>query len=279
MENTEQNAQAAEGSEKLEAKTQEKGDFVEFSPEQQKKFNSMYKQARAADENNRYLMEHSKKLEETVLTLSEKLEAINSKTSLKEGHDAVTTIKAELKRAIEEGDVDKQVELNSQLADIKAEQKLKAIQPKVEPKKIEAAPQQQVDPAQQYIDYLAKEKDSSGQIIRPWLHQNDPNYERALELSKEVAQRYIDQGRTPDIARVLYDVEMEITGEAKEPTKKQAQVLSGANFTRTKSNAKLNLTDEDRKVARRMGLDVERLSKVKGIMSGRNSSVVTSEDF
>jgi len=287
MENAEQNveqgavANTVEGGETaIENQTKAKREFVKFdTPEQQQAFNQMFKQARAADENNRYLLEHSKKVEDALLETNAKLEAVMSKTALKEGHEAVTTIKAELKKAIEEGDVEKQVELNSQLADIKAEQKIKAIQPRAEPKKTEPAPQQ-VDPAQQYIDFLAKEKDSSGNIIRPWLHQSHPDYNKALELSKEVAQRYVDQGRTPDIARVLYDVEMEINGEAKEPTKKQAAVLSGSNFTRPKANGKIsNLTDDDRKVARRMGLDVERLSKVKSIMAGRNSSVFTSEDF
>ena len=131
-----------------------KKNWVEFSPEQQEKFNDLYKQVKMSDARNQL---KDQMLEKAMA----KIDELEKRFSQTDQAEAEKVLKSRLQEARDEGDVDKEIAIFQELAELKKGAQEK---PKEQPKS--NLPD---DPETRYVVALAQETDDNGALIRPWL--------------------------------------------------------------------------------------------------------------
>lgn len=171
------NAEVAE-----EADDSKKGDWVELSPEAQRKFNDMYKQTKMSDARNQFLLEAN----QAAMARIAELEARFNQTDHAE---AERILQENLQKAMDEGDTARATKLMLEIADFKADAKLRATaQPKQQPTSI-AAEYGLSDNEATDIYTAAMETDNSGNFLRPYLHEGHPQLSRATQLASQFTKQ------------------------------------------------------------------------------------------
>jgi hypothetical protein len=113
-----------------------------------------------------------------------------------------------------------------------------------------------------------QEKDESGELKRPWTAPGHPLQESAANTGAAV----LADPRFASTADVLAEIDrrMGITTEQQPQPKPNPNVLpGGGTVQKRQTNGKAPaLTDEEKKVARSMGIDEEAYQRQKQILSG-----------
>lgn len=150
-----------------------KGEWVELSPEAQRKFNEMYKQTKMSDQRN--------KLKDEMLDKAMKrIDELESRFKQTDESQAEQIILQRIQEARDNGDTSAEMKFISELTDFKAEQKIKSIQQPKQPQQVDfGLPDDDVS----YLKDAVFEKDNSGNYVRPWLHENNPRYRTTLQQS------------------------------------------------------------------------------------------------
>lgn len=224
-----------------------KSDRVEFTtPEQQAKFNDIYKQAKMSDARNKMLLDALKE-QDSRLTEFEKRFA---QTDHSEAERILTT---RLKEARAEGDEEKEIKILNELVDFRAESK---INQRVAKQKPTAAPIQ-ADPEVRYVLELAEEVDDSGAPVRPWLNQSHPQFKSATIQAEMIGQRLYAENGEIDIPTVMQELDKAM---AKRPTQRpatrQSDPMSG-NLTNNRTAPKLKLSPDEAAICAKLGIKPE----------------------
>lgn len=228
----------------------EKFDRVDFTPEQQMRFNRMYAQVKQNEAVNRQLIEDNKKLLNKVMQ-------IETQTVDKEITDAMSKLRAEKQRAYENGDVKALDRLDEEIYDLKEKQKKfkeeeKAIKAEAEIPALEPALVDRV------IEW-SKETDDEGNYVRPFVNPNHKDHKRFLRITEFVLTDPEAQGKTEDEMFEAVDTALKSYGLIKEVAKTPIgrkpvipSVLTGDSETRGKASGTVSLTNEQRYVAKKM---------------------------
>lgn len=211
--------------------------WVEFTPEQQAKFNDMYKQTKMSDARNQML---TKMLEEQ----QKQLDELKSRFSQTDQAEAEKILKQRLQEARDEGDVDKELKIFDELIAVRNAEKPKA----KEPQKQELAD----DPETRYVVALAQETDDSGQPLRPWLSDKHPRYKSMLTQAAIVAAELEASGKEADITSVMKLLDERMN---KKPNPRSPDPLGG-NLTTSKNtnNIKPKLSSQEKAIAAKLGM-------------------------
>lgn len=269
--------------EKTEDKAKSK--WVEIDdPAVKERIDDLYKQVKKSDERNQTLIEHQRGLEEALEKATEALDKLTNKQVRDEQEDVLKDIKAQIKQARADGDEDKIDELTERLIDFKAEQKLAKKEPlKVTKKEAPKAPYTMEEAA--FIGMLAQETDpETGDYVRPWMHQNHPDHRKSVEIGGEIAREYDRKGKQLSIQHLMRELEKRMTGDdeggsdggSRKP-QAHSSVLSGGDLTLHRKNNKLELSEDQRYVAKRLGLTDEQLTKRTALIAKARS--VSINDF
>jgi len=165
---------------------QEDGDFVEMPKDIQKKFNKLYKEKKAAAERNQLLEQH-------VIALTKKIEAVSSEVNSSKVENTVSSLKEKLQHAKSIGDDDVAAKIEDQLLELRLEKKI-ADKTKKETPKAEAKVDNPMNGvlSRSEINIVSKwahEEDEDGEYARPWAVSLDhPKGEAAAAYLAELLE-------------------------------------------------------------------------------------------
>ena len=231
-------------------------DFVDIKdPEIKDRVNYLYLQAKSADEKNKLLLEQNKKLQEKLEGLSKDVSSIKNDTRQKQEDFEIKNIKSQLKEAWAVGDFDRAADLNDNLVQLAAEQQrrlLMEVSKAEETKPKETIPEMDQRSRQdaQFIDFLAKEKDSQGNLMRPYLNEWHPENNRAANEAAKIATEFAQAGRQTTIAEIMRELDRRM--KPSNPASSDNVLTSSRNDQSPKKTS--DLSAEERTMARKMGI-------------------------
>jgi hypothetical protein len=228
----------------------EKFDRVEFTPEQQMRFNRMYAQVKKNEAVNRQLIEDNRKLLDKVMQ-------IESQTVDKEITDAMSKLRAEKQRAYENGDVKALDRLDEEIYDLKEKQKKFKEEEKSIKKDLET-PALDPELTSRVVEW-SKETDTEGKLLRPFVNPNHKDHAKFLRITDFVLTDPEMQGKTEDDMFEAVDKALKSYGLLREDNKVSSSkkpiipsMLTGDSETRGKASGTVSLTNEQRYVAKKM---------------------------
>ncbi len=269
--------QAQQDTEKQSPETKtEQSEKVVFTPEQQEKFDNIYRQLKGSDKNNKQLRSE---LNQFRMIAEQQYKAIEDLTKSQNqivGHlqerdlnAAEASIKAEIKAAFLEGDNDKWIAASEKLADLKAEsafRKAKLAEQNALAKQQQQQQQQQWQPRnaseiaqraeangsiaseeKQFVDAWQKEKDENGELLRPWAYADHPKFQQAVSEARLVFD-------DPDNAGMGIQQKLDEVDRKMRLKKQQSpsQNVLGGNLTSGKKSVKIQLSPEQIQMAKRL---------------------------
>lgn len=227
---------------------------VEFStPEQQKKFNDLYKQVKMSDARNHMQSDMLAKA-------MEKLNELESRFSQTDHAEAERILTSRLKDARESGDEDKADRILQEIIDFRVDSKLKTI--KVE-KPIQ--PQKINDPDVQAVVQFAQETDLQGNLLRPWIDANNPNHNNAMKLAGAIATEVNAEFGYVDINEIMarMDKAMKQPALSKPQGNSRSPDPMRGNLTNRPAQGKMKLSSLELAAAQKLGVKPEDYLKYK----------------
>ncbi len=244
-----------------------KTDKVEFStPEQQEKFNYMYKQTKMSDARNQMLTDLLQRQQT-------QLDDLKGRFSKTDAADAENTLINKIMAARDAGDHVGEITATKEMVEFLADQK---ISEKVNvPPKNPASQAQAESPDAQYVISLMSEVDGSGQPVRPYLHEGDPNFQNALNTLESIKNKYVgDPYALPKALSELDSIMRQKMNQAppNQPRPVQARApnpLQGSNLTNQQPQAKIKMTRAELDIAKKLGVDPKRYAAKRDEINGR----------
>ena len=227
-----------------------KTDKVDFStPEQQEKFNYMYKQTKMSDARNQMLTD-------LLQTQQKQLDELKGRFQQTDSADAERILLGKIKNARDSGDDAAEIAAFSELADFKAQ---KIISEKVNYQKPVQQQPTADSPEAKYVMGLMQEVDNSGQPVRPWFNENHPEFNNALSALETIKVKYI--GDPYALPKSLAELDQHMRSRMTEkPAAPSAQVrapnpLQGGNLTNVKQKTTIKMTRQELDIAKKLGVD------------------------
>lgn len=172
--------------------------FVEFTPEQQKRINTLTKKSslleRSIQERDDVLRQQSELINELRQGQGQIVDHLRQQNY----GDAEAQLKSQRKSAWEKGDIDAVDSINDKLAEIKIQRKIQEAQPKQQPvqPKVPTYAADPVDAAvsrgeisrsdAEVFQAWQNETDMNGNLMRPWVNERDPRNMAAAAEGKAV---------------------------------------------------------------------------------------------
>lgn len=229
---------------------------VEFStPEQQKKFNDIYKQARMSDARN--------KMQEAMLQKAmDKIAELESRFSQTDQAEAERILTARLKEARDSGDEDKADKILQEIIDFRVDRKINSKQPE---KIVAKNPVDDVDV--QTVVSLATETDERGALVRPWIAEDHPRHTEAMKLAGALALQVNAELGYTDIGEVFKRMDDAMRPKASAPKapvgNSRAPDPMRGNLTNRPTQGKMKLSPAELAAAQKLGVKPEDYLKWK----------------
>lgn len=237
-----------------------KKDRVDFStPEQQAKFDDVYKQMKKSDARNKMLTDL---LEE----VTGRLDKIENKDKQTQSAEAEKLLFDKIIEANDEGDVESLTKSIDELVKYRAENTVKA-QIDEYTKKIS-----QNDLAQaQTVEEFMNQKDDKGDFMYPWMQEDDPRFEEFLQKSSVLG--YQLSQKNPNDPNLVYKtmqkaneemLNWEAPKQKKQPSTRTPDPMQGSNLTQQEGRNKIKMTQAELEIARRLGVDPKKYAQHRG---------------
>jgi hypothetical protein len=224
-----------------------KTDKVEFNtPEQQEKFNYIYKQAKMSDARNAMLTD-------MLTQATKRLEDVESRFKKTDETDAERVLLSKVKAARDAGDDAAEISALNELTDFKVDKRL-APKPPTPP----AVPPEHTQEFA-YIANVVQERDASGNLARPWMNETHPDFDNTIETLKGIAQKYI--GDPLIIPKSIAELDNIMRAKMTQKPPVQTRVpnpMQGGNLTNANQKHTIKLTRAELDVARKLGIDPKR---------------------
>lgn len=249
------NTQAEQSAETQESKEAEQ-EFdpkqrVEFStPEQQKKFNDLYKQVKMSDARNRMQQDMLQKA-------MDKLGEFEKRFSQTDHAEAERILNTRLKEARDSGDEEKADQILQEIIDFRVDSKLngkKEEKPKVDP---------MADPDVRTVVQFAQETDDSGRPLRPWIDATHPQHANAMKLAGAVAMDVNAEYGYVDIGEVFRRMDEGMKRKAAPQGNSRAPDPMRGNLTNNNNKGKIKLSPQELAIANKLGVKPEEYLKWK----------------
>lgn len=253
------------------AKEPRRSEFVKTDdPKIIERINDLYGQTKKSDARNQMLAEHNKQIEDRLAEAVEKLNKLERNTQDTASNKVEAELKAALRAAREDNDFDTMETIEDKLLDLRMEKRLADKLP-IQEKVIQKAP----NPANQefetqlvhnahYIENLATEKDTQGNLVRPYLYDWHPDNQKAVEMFNSIPKEFEAAGKKVDMKTMMQVLDERIQG--KKP-KQQSSVL-GSDGDDVPSKTTVRLTQAEINTARNMGITPERYARQKQLING-----------
>lgn len=244
-----------------------KTDKVEFStPEQQEKFNYMYKQTKMSDARGQMTMDLLQKA-------MAKIELLESRSNQTDSADAERTLVNNIMAARDAGDSAAEINATKEMVEFLADKKISA--------KVNTPPRQAPEPStsespdEKYVVSLMSETDDAGQPVRPYLREGDPNFEAALNTLESIKNKYI--GDPYALPKAMSELDQLMRprmtqtppNQPRQPQVRAPNPLQGGNLTNHSPTPKLKMTRQELEIAKKLGVDPKRYAAKRDEIAGR----------
>jgi hypothetical protein len=231
-----------------------KKDKVDFDkPEQQQRFNEVFRQLKKSDQRNEmltdFLQEQQRQLDELRGFASE----IKTEKVQADQVEAERTLMARIRQAREEQDDDAYDKAFAELTEFKT---TKLLDQKVnEFRKQETI---QTENEAKFVLKAMEEKDEGGNYIRPWLQETNDQFPVALYQIKKIASKY--EGDPDILGKTLKELD-QVMGSTltkkEEPPKPQNQTrapnpMSGTNLTNHKPKGTIKMSRAEADILKKL---------------------------
>ena len=181
-------------------------------------------------------------------SLLDRLGKVETDTTQRSVDDRIEALKSQKKEALDAGDNAKVVEIDDQIAKLRAT-------PKKQETRTEVAQEEAVftTEQEQRIKSLGFETNEKGDYIRPWAIPSHPLHMKGASIAAAVLEDPSFSARGMDAVLEEVDRLMEV----KKPTRGSPTVLSADANVSPKRSGKPTLTDDEKAIARAMELTPE----------------------
>lgn len=247
-----------------------RSEFVKTDdPKVADRINDLYGQAKKSDARNQMLAEHNKQIEDRLAEAIEKLNKLERNTQDTASNKVEAELKAALRTAREDNDFDTMETIEDKLLDLRMEKRLADKIPQQK-----EVPQKAPNPANQafetqlvhnahYIENLATEKDTQGNLVRPYLYDWHPDNRKAVELFESIPKEFASAGKQVDMKTMMEVLDERVRG--KKSIGKTSVLGGDGNDAPARTTVKLTAAEVE--VANRMGISPERYARQKQLMN------------
>lgn len=228
---------------------------VEFTtPEQQKKFNDVYKQMRMSDSRNRML-------NDTLAKAMDKISEFESRFSQTDHAEAERILNGRLKEARDAGDENKADKILQEIIDFRVDSKIKAKVPDKKPAVVDPMS----GPDVRTVVSFAQETDAGGKPLRPWISDQHPQHANAMRIAGAVALSVNEEFGYPDLEEILkrMDDAMKVKPVTTPAGNSRAPDPMRGNLTNGGPKGKMKLSPQELAAAQKMGVKPEDYLKWK----------------
>lgn len=246
-----------------------KTDKVEFStPEQQEKFNYMYKQTKMSDSRNQML---TNLLQEQ----QKQLDDLRGRFQKTDSASAEALLMGKIKAARDAGDDLAEISATKELVDFQVDKKISEkvnAQPQYQP--VEETP---VSPeGEKFANDYVMAKDNTGQLVRPWMHPSHPEHWNVKSALENIAFKYQDDPYIVQKSLTELDQLMKARmtqkappAAAPQPQPRAPNPLQGTNLTNQHPRATIKMTRAELDIARKLGVDPKRYAATRDAQKGK----------
>ncbi len=232
-----------------------KTDKVEFTtPEQQQKFDYLYKQVKMSDARNQMLNDMNQ-------TAIKRLEELENRFKQTDSAEAERILMNKIKSARNIGDDASEFAATKELAEFIADKKIAERGFQVQQQQLQ--PQTNVRPEDvKYTEDFMFAQDDSGNLIRPWIQDGHQDQVEAIQFLEQAKQKYI--GDPYALPKTLAELDNYMKGKTmttqQKPPAAQANTrapspLQGSNLTNVQGQVKIKMTRQELEVAKKLGVD------------------------
>jgi hypothetical protein len=231
-------------------------DHVEFTEQQQRRFNRLYAKEKENDRLIRQMGEENRKL-------FERLEGLETSQQEQAVKRQIADLRVSEKAALESQEFDHAAQIRDQITDLQVEAKL----PKEKPKKPEVPRQSEwMERNGPRINDWVNERDDKGELKRPWADPGHAEHGTALAAAKVVMEGNMDAD-IEDVLKKIDEVNARVI-----PKRSSPPVLSATTDASPKKG-KPQLSDDEKKIAAAMGMSPDRYAKMQQKLAGANKYV------
>jgi hypothetical protein len=234
-----------------------KKDKVDFDkPEQQEKFDYIYKQLKMSDKRNAMLTDFLEKQQQ-------KVDEISSRFAQTDETEAENVLMSKIREARDSADDAAYDKAFAELVDYRTN---RTIEKKFEEKVngLYKKEQQEANAEAEYVKNLMVETNESGDYVRPWLQENHPEFQNALGHLAGIAYKYKND---PDVLqKSLKELDQLMSDKKSQTPPNQRTTLQartpnpmqGTNLTNQKPKGTIKMTRAELSIAQKLGVDPKR---------------------
>lgn len=245
-----------------------RSEFVKTDdPKVMDRINDLYGQVKQSDKRNQMILEHNKMLEDKLAEYAEKANKIERQSRDTASDKVEGELKARLRTAREEHDLDTIEQIEDKLLDLRLERRISDKIQKQETPVIRQSPAQQQFEKQlvhnaAYIENLSQERDQQGNLLRPYLYDWHPDNKKAVELFTSIPREFEAAGKAVDLKTVIDVLDERIKGKKPKPS---SSVLSGEG-DEIGERKTVKLTQQEIYIAKQLGLKPEAYARQKQLI-------------
>lgn len=225
---------------------------VDFNPEQQRKFNDLYKQVKMSDARNKMLADMNQKA-------LDKIDELEKRFSQTDHAEAERILTSRLKEARESGDEDKADRIMQEIIDFRVDSKLKT---KAPVNTVMQPSAEDIENARTVVRF-AQETDASGNLLRPWIDSRHPQYTNAMKMAGAIAVSVDSEFGYVDIPEVMRRMDEAMKPKPTQQGNSRAPDPMRGNLTNGSSKGKMKLSPQELAAAQKLGVKPEDYLKWK----------------
>ena len=240
-----------------------KKDRVDFTtPEQQAKFNDVYKQMKNSDTRNAMLTEL---LEKTV----ERLDAMEGRQRNEEQNAAEQVLLSEIMSANEDGDVEKLTKTIGDLTKFRTDGLKDGLKKEIIQEIVNKNEADKKRDAASVMDFMERQNDD-GTYQYPWMQEDHPGFGEFLSKASKIGAKLEES--EPDDPNLVYKV-MERTNQEMmnwdapkpepKPQERTPDPMAGSNLTQQVPRNKIKMSPQEMEIARRLNVDPKKYAAHK----------------
>ena len=230
-------------------------DHVEFTKEQQGRFNRIYAEMKSTQDDATATRRLMKKMGEDNRKLIEKMEEMEAGRVKAATESRVSDLAKQEKAALEDQDFERAGRVRDQITDLKVEAKIPKEKPKEDPPE-EVYESWLTPPRAKALNDFANAKDDKGDLLHPWADADHPEYETAINAAQVVIQRNPELPIEEILEKIAKVNDRVIT-------KRSTATVLGSGGDAPKPKKKTAITEDEKNIAAAMGMTPERYMAAK----------------
>lgn len=244
-------------------------DLAKATPQQiQDRINFLTRQSKTSREDSDLIKREYHQLRDALTVALSELSQIKGRQTKADQADAMATLNAQYREALENQDYDEAARINDLILDAKIEQRQAGVPPKANGQQPAQPQPRAASYEDRFINEMANQTNEKGEYTRSYLRDGDPLNQRAAAETAIMVQEYAGRGQDfrQNMTSFMDELHTRMQQFMPKPAAPgHAPVLSGrgANLVSSAPRASVKLSAEEKRIASKLGLSEEDYRKSK----------------